>query len=196
VATRQRPAGAGVQRLHGQHTGPFRPKHPGPTCHTCECASSRPGRWAFGPSINRLRPSSCLLPQKAKVEEGKNREGGEEADLGKPKPGVGFARVLGVGSRRRAADGVGGGGGTTAGGCRRGDGGAGALLVHHCGGLRREDRAVRPRPPGPSSLLFCSRHRCFLSALASSGSSARERRGSLGWGEVLCLWGNFFWILR
>ena len=118
-------------------------------------------------------------------EEEKKTERG--ADLGKPKPGVGLARVLGVGSRLRAAD----GGGTAAGGCRRGDGGAGALLVRHSGGLRREDRAVRPRAPGPSPLLFCSRHRCFLSALASSGSSARERRGKLGCGRWEVLPGKF-----
>jgi len=77
-----------------------------------------------------------------------------------------------VGSPQRAAD---GGRGEAAGGCRRGDGGDGALLVHHCGGLRREDRAVCP-----FSVLFCS-----VPGIAhASDSSARDKRGGLD-AEVL-----------
>jgi len=67
-----------------------------------------------------------------------------------------------------------------------------AILGDYVEKIVRYARA--PLAPGPSPLLFCSRHRCFLSALASSGSSARERRGKLGCGR--CFRGNFFLILR
>lgn len=174
--TRQwpRPVVGNGQPSARTHSRSVPAKHAGPTRHRVERACPRLDRWAFGPSINPTRLPSCSssssLPRKSKLKKEKKRVKIRERRnwfWGRPELGVGLARVLAVGSRRGAADGGCGGGGEAVGGCRRGDGGVGALLVHHCGGLRREDRPVRPRAPGLSPLLFHPRHCGFLVALAS-----------------------------